>query len=109
MSVLGQPTSRLLLSLLADVLPRSLGVRFALLVLDSGLGPASHHLPPCALAPQINELSQVPPPVMLLPDDFKASSKIKVNNHLFHRSVVFPLLGGNQKRNGRGSAGWLSG
>uniref|UniRef100_A0A5F9D8J6 Phosphatidylinositol 5-phosphate 4-kinase type-2 gamma n=1 Tax=Oryctolagus cuniculus TaxID=9986 RepID=A0A5F9D8J6_RABIT len=34
---------------------------------------------------QINELSQVPPPVMLLPDDFKASSKIKVNNHLFHR------------------------
>lgn len=34
---------------------------------------------------QINELSQVPPPVMLLPDDFKASSKIKVNNHLFNR------------------------
>ncbi|KAM8802613.1 phosphatidylinositol 5-phosphate 4-kinase type-2 gamma isoform 2-T3 [Rhynchonycteris naso] len=34
---------------------------------------------------KINELSQVPPPVMLLPDDFKASSKIKVNNHLFHR------------------------
>lgn len=93
MSVLGQPTSRLLLSLLADVLLRSLGVRFVLLALDSGLGPASHHLPPCALAPQINELSQVPPPVMLLPDDFKASSKIKVNNHLFHRSVVFPFLG----------------
>ncbi|XP_031464658.1 phosphatidylinositol 5-phosphate 4-kinase type-2 gamma, partial [Phasianus colchicus] len=35
---------------------------------------------------QINELSQVPPPVMLLPDDFKASSKIKVNNHLFNRN-----------------------
>ncbi|NXD32238.1 PI42C kinase, partial [Spelaeornis formosus] len=35
--------------------------------------------------PQINELSQVPLPVMLLPDDFKASSKIKVNNHLFNR------------------------
>ncbi|KAK2510481.1 hypothetical protein Q9233_017706 [Columba guinea] len=34
---------------------------------------------------QINELSQVPLPVMLLPDDFKASSKIKVNNHLFNR------------------------
>ncbi|NWU96895.1 PI42C kinase, partial [Upupa epops] len=33
----------------------------------------------------INELSQVPLPVMLLPDDFKASSKIKVNNHLFNR------------------------
>uniref|UniRef100_A0A8C5J9T7 Phosphatidylinositol 5-phosphate 4-kinase type-2 gamma n=1 Tax=Junco hyemalis TaxID=40217 RepID=A0A8C5J9T7_JUNHY len=30
-------------------------------------------------------LSQVPLPVMLLPDDFKASSKIKVNNHLFNR------------------------
>ncbi|XP_027782081.1 phosphatidylinositol 5-phosphate 4-kinase type-2 gamma isoform X2 [Marmota flaviventris] len=37
------------------------------------------------VAHSINELSQVPPPVMLLPDDFKASSKIKVNNHLFHR------------------------
>ncbi|ERE90576.1 phosphatidylinositol-5-phosphate 4-kinase type-2 gamma [Cricetulus griseus] len=37
------------------------------------------------LRDEINELSQVPPPVMLLPDDFKASSKIKVNNHLFHR------------------------
>ncbi|XP_044535876.1 phosphatidylinositol 5-phosphate 4-kinase type-2 gamma isoform X2 [Gracilinanus agilis] len=29
------------------------------------------------VAHSINELSQVPPPVMLLPDDFKASSKIK--------------------------------
>ncbi|XP_059799014.1 phosphatidylinositol 5-phosphate 4-kinase type-2 gamma-like [Balaenoptera ricei] len=37
------------------------------------------------VAHSINELSQVPPPVMLLPDDFKASSKIKVNNHLFRR------------------------
>ncbi|XP_057273002.1 phosphatidylinositol 5-phosphate 4-kinase type-2 gamma [Pezoporus wallicus] len=34
---------------------------------------------------QVSELSQVPPPVMLLPDDFRASSKIKVNNHLFNR------------------------
>ncbi|XP_062453272.1 phosphatidylinositol 5-phosphate 4-kinase type-2 gamma isoform X1 [Rhea pennata] len=34
---------------------------------------------------EISELSQVPLPVMLLPDDFKASSKIKVNNHLFNR------------------------
>ncbi|XP_066528857.1 phosphatidylinositol 5-phosphate 4-kinase type-2 gamma [Hoplias malabaricus] len=33
----------------------------------------------------INDLSQVPVPVMLLPDDFKASSKIKVNNHLFNK------------------------
>lgn len=34
---------------------------------------------------QINDLSQVPLPVMLLPDDFKASTKIKVNNHLFNK------------------------
>ena len=34
---------------------------------------------------QVNDLSQVPVPVMLLPDDFKASSKIKVNNHLFNK------------------------
>uniref|UniRef100_A0A672G1P5 Phosphatidylinositol 5-phosphate 4-kinase type-2 gamma n=1 Tax=Salarias fasciatus TaxID=181472 RepID=A0A672G1P5_SALFA len=33
----------------------------------------------------INDLSQVPVPVMLLPDDFRASSKIKVNNHLFNK------------------------
>ncbi|XP_070815217.1 phosphatidylinositol 5-phosphate 4-kinase type-2 gamma-like [Chaetodon trifascialis] len=33
----------------------------------------------------INDLSQVPVPVMLLPDDFKASTKIKVNNHLFNK------------------------
>lgn len=34
---------------------------------------------------QINDLSQVPVPVMLLPDDFKASTKIKVSNHLFNK------------------------
>uniref|UniRef100_A0A8D3CK06 Phosphatidylinositol 5-phosphate 4-kinase type-2 gamma n=1 Tax=Scophthalmus maximus TaxID=52904 RepID=A0A8D3CK06_SCOMX len=33
----------------------------------------------------INDLSQVPVPVMLLPDNFKASSKIKVCNHLFNK------------------------
>ncbi|XP_004069173.1 phosphatidylinositol 5-phosphate 4-kinase type-2 gamma [Oryzias latipes] len=33
----------------------------------------------------INDLSQVPVPVMLLPDDFKASTKIKVINHLFNK------------------------
>nr|XP_020448694.1 phosphatidylinositol 5-phosphate 4-kinase type-2 gamma-like [Monopterus albus] len=33
----------------------------------------------------IGDLSQVPVPVMLLPDDFKASTKIKVCNHLFHK------------------------
>lgn len=39
--------------------------------------------PPLAL--QINELSNVPVPVMLMPDDFKAYSKIKVDNHLFNK------------------------
>uniref|UniRef100_UPI00358F8214 phosphatidylinositol 5-phosphate 4-kinase type-2 beta isoform X2 n=1 Tax=Myxine glutinosa TaxID=7769 RepID=UPI00358F8214 len=33
----------------------------------------------------VNELSSVPPPVILLPDDFKASSKVKVDNHLFNK------------------------
>ncbi|XP_023654587.1 phosphatidylinositol 5-phosphate 4-kinase type-2 gamma [Paramormyrops kingsleyae] len=33
----------------------------------------------------ISELNQVPVPVMLLPDDFKANTKIKVNNHLFNK------------------------
>ncbi|XP_034724540.1 phosphatidylinositol 5-phosphate 4-kinase type-2 gamma-like isoform X1 [Etheostoma cragini] len=33
----------------------------------------------------INDLSQVPVPVMLLPDDFRASTKIKVSNHLFNK------------------------
>ncbi|KAJ3603313.1 hypothetical protein NHX12_031055 [Muraenolepis orangiensis] len=33
----------------------------------------------------INDLCQVPIPVMLLPDDFKANAKIKVNNHLFNK------------------------
>ncbi|XP_074430588.1 phosphatidylinositol 5-phosphate 4-kinase type-2 alpha isoform X6 [Larus michahellis] len=33
----------------------------------------------------INELSHVQIPVMLMPDDFKAYSKIKVDNHLFNK------------------------
>uniref|UniRef100_A0A8C6WHY2 1-phosphatidylinositol-5-phosphate 4-kinase n=1 Tax=Neogobius melanostomus TaxID=47308 RepID=A0A8C6WHY2_9GOBI len=33
----------------------------------------------------INELGNVPVPVMLMPDDFKAYSKIKVDNHLFNK------------------------
>ncbi|XP_015226041.1 PREDICTED: phosphatidylinositol 5-phosphate 4-kinase type-2 gamma-like [Cyprinodon variegatus] len=33
----------------------------------------------------INDLNQVPVPVMLLPDDFKASTKIKVINHCFNK------------------------
>ncbi|XP_051911232.1 phosphatidylinositol 5-phosphate 4-kinase type-2 gamma isoform X2 [Hippocampus zosterae] len=33
----------------------------------------------------INDLNQVPVPVMLLPDDFKANTKIKVTNHLFNK------------------------
>lgn len=34
---------------------------------------------------QINELSHVNIPVMLLPDDFRAYSKLKVDNHLFNK------------------------
>ncbi|XP_072105034.1 phosphatidylinositol 5-phosphate 4-kinase type-2 beta-like isoform X4 [Mobula birostris] len=34
---------------------------------------------------EINELSHVQIPVMLMPDDFKAFSKIKVDNHLFNK------------------------
>nr|XP_024645625.1 phosphatidylinositol 5-phosphate 4-kinase type-2 beta [Macaca nemestrina] len=37
----------------------------------------------------INELSNVPVPVMLMPDDFKAYSKIKVDNHLFNNPHHF--------------------
>jgi len=33
----------------------------------------------------INELSHVTIPVMLLPDDFRAYSKVKVDNHLFNK------------------------
>ncbi|XP_060804399.1 phosphatidylinositol 5-phosphate 4-kinase type-2 alpha isoform X2 [Amyelois transitella] len=33
----------------------------------------------------INELSHVSIPVMLLPDDFRAYSKVKVDNHLFNK------------------------
>ncbi|XP_056462807.1 phosphatidylinositol 5-phosphate 4-kinase type-2 gamma-like [Gadus chalcogrammus] len=33
----------------------------------------------------INDLAQVPVPVMLLPDDFKANTKMKVTNHLFNK------------------------
>lgn len=38
---------------------------------------------------QINELSHVQIPIMLMPDDFKAYSKIKVDNHLFNKWVSF--------------------
>lgn len=34
---------------------------------------------------QINELRHIQIPVMLMPDDFKANSKIKVDNHLFNK------------------------
>ena len=36
---------------------------------------------------QINELMHVTIPVMLLPDDFRAYSKLKVDNHLFNKYV----------------------
>lgn len=51
-------------------------------LLASVASAAGKHSP---LFPQINDLNQVPVPVMLLPDDFKANSKIKVNNHLFNK------------------------
>ncbi|KAK0140748.1 Phosphatidylinositol 5-phosphate 4-kinase type-2 alpha [Merluccius polli] len=38
-----------------------------------------------AAAGTINELSHVQIPIMLMPDDFKAYSKIKVDNHLFNK------------------------
>jgi len=34
---------------------------------------------------QIDELSHVTIPVMLLPDDFRAFSKLKVDYHLFNK------------------------
>lgn len=39
----------------------------------------------CFFFAQINELSHVQIPIMLMPDDFKAYSKIKVDNHLFNK------------------------
>lgn len=36
----------------------------------------------------INELSHVTIPVMLLPDDFRAYSKVKVDNHLFNKESM---------------------
>lgn len=36
----------------------------------------------------INELSHVTIPVMLLPDDFRAYSKLKVDNHLFNKESM---------------------
>lgn len=34
---------------------------------------------------QINELHHINVPVMLMPDDFKAFSKIKIDNHNFNK------------------------
>ena len=46
---------------------------------------------------QITELSHVSIPVMLMPDDFKAYTKIKIDNHLFNK-LVFNLLFINYSR-----------
>lgn len=40
---------------------------------------------PYVSALQVSELMHVPPPALLLPDDFKAYSKIKVDNHAFNK------------------------
>ncbi len=42
----------------------------------------------CFLIFQINELSHINVPVMLMPDDFKAHSKVRVDNHLFNKYVM---------------------
>uniref|UniRef100_A0A0M3HKX7 Phosphatidylinositol N-acetylglucosaminyltransferase subunit Q n=1 Tax=Ascaris lumbricoides TaxID=6252 RepID=A0A0M3HKX7_ASCLU len=36
----------------------------------------------------IGELMHVPPPGLLMPDDFRASTKIKVDYHLFNKFVI---------------------
>ena len=38
---------------------------------------------------QISELNHVNLPVMLMPDDFKAFTKIRVDNHMFNKWVIF--------------------
>jgi len=38
---------------------------------------------------QISELNHVNLPVMLMPDDFKAFTKIRVDNHMFNKLVFF--------------------
>lgn len=45
-----------------------------------------------SLRAQINELSHVQIPIMLMPDDFKAYSKIKVDNHLFNKYGLLSTL-----------------
>ncbi len=40
---------------------------------------------------QINELSHINVPVMLMPDDFKAHSKVRVDNHLFNKYVSYTV------------------
>jgi len=34
---------------------------------------------------QVKELSNMRMPLMLMPDDFKAYSKVKVDNHIFNK------------------------
>lgn len=36
----------------------------------------------------IGELMHVPPPALLIPDDFKAYSKVKVSNHCFNKDIM---------------------
>lgn len=36
----------------------------------------------------IGELMHVPPPALLIPDDFKAYSKVRVSNHFFNKDVM---------------------
>lgn len=36
----------------------------------------------------IGQLDHVPPPGLLMPDDFKAYSKVKIDNHYFNKDVM---------------------
>lgn len=36
----------------------------------------------------IDQLMHVPPPGLLMPDDFKAYSKVKIDNHNFNKDIM---------------------
>lgn len=60
---------------------------------------------------QINELNRVNVHVMLMPDDFKSYSKIRVDNHMFNKLVrqreFFLYCSGGVRIKGMGPFKWL--
>ncbi|VDN21543.1 unnamed protein product, partial [Cylicostephanus goldi] len=36
----------------------------------------------------IGQLDHVPPPGLLMPDDFKAYTKVKIDNHYFNKDIM---------------------